>query len=528
MITKTKLIYFAFILFFFYGCAKRATLTGGPKDITPPQLDSLKSTKNYQTHFKKQKITLYFNEWITLKNKNKVLISPPLKNKLKIKQKGKKVTIEFDPKDTLDEKTSYNINFGNSIVDFTEGNPAQNLNFVFSTGDYIDSLQIKGKITDYNDKAQKDVLVMLYDTPDDSVVVKQKPYYFAITDKKGDFTISNIKQGFFKLFVLKDANNDFLYNSEKEEIAFLDTLIQIKPDSITPFYKLSIFKPEPPLRVKEKEYKTKGKIKITFNRVPHKLNISSISPPPVYYEQQNDSLLVWLENIPDSVKMILNLEEKTDTLLIKRKRILADEDSLFLVSKNKNVKLLAGDTLKLVFNQPFFIKDTTKISLLDTSGLKINFNYGIDSIKKRNLLINANWTKDKEYKLQILPGFIRGIFDQNTDTIDINIKVDNKENYASLECQIDSLQKSMQYIVLLKKNKKLIKKTIVKDKTSDTLLCPVLEPGKYKLEIIVDNNKNGRYDSGDYFKKLKPEKIYNFQLKELKKNWKQKENIILK
>ena len=520
-------IYFLVILLLAQGCATKASLSGGPRDTEPPALDTLKSTKNFQTHFKKQKIKLYFNEWIELKNKNKIIISPPLKNRLKIKQKGKKVIVEFDPADTLDENTTYSINFGNSIVDFTEGNPAKNIVFVFSTGDKIDSLQITGKVTGLDGKPQKDVLVMLYTTPDDSIVVKSKPYYFAITDKKGNFKIGNIKEGKYKLFALKDANNDFLYNSEKEEIAFLDTMISVKNDTVIPFYSLRLFKPEPPLRITGKEFDTKGKVKIIYNREPAKTDLLYSTVKPVYYVQNKDSLLIWIDKNPDSIKLVLQSEENTDTLLIKRKRNIKKPDTLLLTNRQKLFKFLSGDTLRLSFNQPVFMRDSSMISLADTSGNNAGFKYAIDSLKKTDFILKGEWEEGKEYKLKIFPGFITGIFGQKADTIDIQIAIDKAENYSSLKCEIDSLKKDMQYIITLKKGGKPVKKIIVTGKEKVKLTFPHLVPGNYELEVIEDSNKNGKYDSGSYFKKQKPEKIYTFVLKELKRNWQHKEQIIL-
>ncbi|MCB0383406.1 MAG: hypothetical protein KDD05_08955, partial [Psychroserpens sp.] len=81
--------------------------------------------------------------------------------------------------------TTYAFNFGQSIVDNNEENPYDYYRYVFSTGDVIDSLSVKGIILDA-EKRQPDtfVSVMLYEldsTYTDSTVYKQKPKYITNT-----------------------------------------------------------------------------------------------------------------------------------------------------------------------------------------------------------------------------------------------------------------------------------------------------------------------------------------------------------
>ena len=130
-------------------CAKRGTPTGGPKDIAPPIL--VRSTPaNMSINFKSNKIRLYFDELIKLKDvQEQLIVSPPLKYNLEISpQGGASKYVEIKIKDTLKANTTYTLNFGQSIQDNNEGNPSSFLTYVFSTGDYIDSLQVSGVVKD--------------------------------------------------------------------------------------------------------------------------------------------------------------------------------------------------------------------------------------------------------------------------------------------------------------------------------------------------------------------------------------------
>jgi len=130
-------------------CARRGRPTGGPKDVTPPVLLKAEPA-NMTINFEENKIRLYFDELVKLEDvQEQLIVSPPLKYLPDITpQGGANKFVEIRIKDTLQENTTYTLNFGQSIVDNNEGNPSSFLTYVFSTGDYIDSLAVKGAIRD--------------------------------------------------------------------------------------------------------------------------------------------------------------------------------------------------------------------------------------------------------------------------------------------------------------------------------------------------------------------------------------------
>ncbi|OUS15582.1 hypothetical protein A9Q93_06490, partial [Nonlabens dokdonensis] len=102
-------------------CAKRGSPTGGPVDEEPPVILRI-FPDNYTRNFKKQIIEIEFDEFVKLNDLQKQLvISPPLKSRPIISPQGspsKKITIEIT--DTLQDNTTYVLNFGESIVDNNE------------------------------------------------------------------------------------------------------------------------------------------------------------------------------------------------------------------------------------------------------------------------------------------------------------------------------------------------------------------------------------------------------------------------
>ena len=206
--------------------------SGGEKDIIPPEIINT-SPPNYQTNFRNTEIELTFDEFVELKNFNQQFsVSPPLENKVDYNLKGKTLTITL--LDTLKENTTYTLNFGNSIVDITEGNPQTSFKYVFSTGPILDSLKIQGEVHNaLSGKPMKGLLAMLYlDSEEDSVGYKSKPQYYAVTQEDGSFNIENIKDDSYRLLVLDDKDFDFKITSRKEPRGFESELIKPSNDSI--------------------------------------------------------------------------------------------------------------------------------------------------------------------------------------------------------------------------------------------------------------------------------------------------------
>ncbi len=264
------------LLFFFGGCAKMGSLTGGYKDEVPPVLISSKPL-NYSVNFNSEKIELEFDEYIALKNVNQeLIISPPLPKKPVVRIKNKSVIIDL--KNELRSNTTYTLNFGKSITDNNEGNPLTNFEFVFSTGTFLDSLSVQGTLLNsFNLLPSKEPFVVgLYHQSVDSVPMKTIPVYIGKTDAKGLFQINNIKADTFKLFALKDLNYNLLFDLPNEEIGFVDTLLILTPEFLSSLPlriaaadtvlmdTIDVKKPVPTPSVADKKREKKSKKKESF------------------------------------------------------------------------------------------------------------------------------------------------------------------------------------------------------------------------------------------------------------------------
>jgi len=228
----TFIIILAISLIIISACAKVGSVAGGPRDEVPPVVLG-SEPENYSLNFDDDRIEIEFNEFLQLKNVNQELVvSPPLEEKPVVRLKNKSIIIDFETE--LRDSTTYTMNFGQSVADNNEGNVLENYEFVFSTGNYIDSLGLTGTLVNAFDlKILEDpVTIMLYDTIYDSIPYLEIPVYIGKTSKEGVFSINNMKPGIYKVFGLKDGNYNFLYDLPDESISFLDTAVMLMPDFI--------------------------------------------------------------------------------------------------------------------------------------------------------------------------------------------------------------------------------------------------------------------------------------------------------
>src|SRR5574344_2483573 len=175
-----------------FACAKQVSLTGGDKDITPPEL-TLSKPETGTVNFAENVITFKFNEYVKLNSaQQKLIVSPPLETNPTVRLNGKYVKILFD--DTkLKDNTTYSINLSNIIGDNNENNLIRSFIYSFSTGNVIDSLCISGKLSDVlTGEAMEDVTVLLHSDMSDSAFSKVVREYIGKTDKDGAVLLQNL------------------------------------------------------------------------------------------------------------------------------------------------------------------------------------------------------------------------------------------------------------------------------------------------------------------------------------------------
>ncbi|MDY5075889.1 MAG: Ig-like domain-containing domain [Paludibacteraceae bacterium] len=212
------------LLLFFSSCANRGIgPQGGPKDTIPPRMVK-EQPLNQSVNFHGKKIEITFNEYLQLDNiQQNLLVSPPQQVSPIVKAVGKKVTVEMQ--EDLIDSTTYTLDFGNAICDYTEKNPLRGYVFAFSTGDRIDSMEVYGRVANAEDlNPVSGLMVGLQANLHDSAFSTLPFTRVARSDSLGEFGIQNLRNGIYRLYALQDQSRDFLYQPG-EGLAFSDSLV---------------------------------------------------------------------------------------------------------------------------------------------------------------------------------------------------------------------------------------------------------------------------------------------------------------
>ena len=229
---KKLIVYFLIILCIIQhitvlqGCANIIPPGGGPIDSTPPQLVEA-NPPNLSKNFKGKQATFTFDEFVQVQNLTENLVVSPTPVILpRVDYKLHTVTLRL--KDTLEENTTYTINFGNAIQDVHENNPIKNFTYVFSTGPTIDSLELKGRVVlAESGNTDTTMIAVLHKSRDDSAVVNERPRYIVKLDGKGNFNFHHLPAGTFSLYAMKDEGGSHRYQSPTQLFAFSDSPIVV-------------------------------------------------------------------------------------------------------------------------------------------------------------------------------------------------------------------------------------------------------------------------------------------------------------
>lgn len=488
-------------------CANMLAPTGGQKDITYPKI--VKSyPENYSKNFKGKKIEIEFNEYIVLKDIQNQLIVSPGNIETDVKKTGKKIIVEF--KNDLQPNTTYIINFGNSISDYTESNINKEFKFILSTGADIDSLNISGRLIDaYKTDAIKDALICLYtDVENDSIIYLSKPVYTTKTDEDGNFILSNLKENKYKVIALTETNNNKIYDSQDEQLAFVDTSIILNKNIDLNLLKLFKEIPEKTKILDKKiEYQ---KVDLIFNKkyADYTFIKTDSLLDTIVYNKTKDSVSLYYKTKIDSSSFEINYDNKIDTIKYKFAKNLKPKKFIIDINtKNDSDKIYVYTNNKI----KEFIKDS--INLYEDS-IKVNFDL---KINLNQLELKYDFDTHKKYFVILKDSSLIDYQNQKNKRLKKNIEFYKDEDFGIIELKFKGAIKNK--IIEIYNDKGITVSKTELNKTSNIKVNKLIA-GNYRIRIITDINNNGKWDTGNYLKKIQPEPIeyYKDDIK-VRANW---------
>jgi hypothetical protein len=529
-------------------CAQIVGLTGGKKDTQPPKLlEATPPEKN--TGSTPEHIVLKFDEFVQIKDlSSQLIVSPRLKTPPEIRAEGKKIVIDLK-KEELAPNTTYRLYFGKSIADLNESNSIEDFEYVFSTGDVIDTLKIQGSVSDaFSTKPSTDILLGLYFKKEatDSIVYKSEADYIARSGENGTFTFRNLPKRTFVIYGIDDKNKNKLYDGETEKVAFWGPDLKLTGDTTIP---LKLFQEESSKSfIKKTNNPYYGFTQIILNRKV-KVRVAPLYPSDKMNISETkagiekDTVAIYYKNINDSLSLVFsNLANgKTDTLKLTLPKNNQNKKRLkSFITNTQGGKLALNDKLRLTFLNWM---DTSR-SDRETSRSKIKLRSKEDSLIG-NVPVNGHWRDIISYELDIklkegLDYSFKidtgAFYDMNQFTNDssvVNFKTQSKTDFGKLTLKLRLNTKQDYIIQLITEQGQVIKEDFISFSLSSSNAVSIdfidILPGTYFARIIFDDNANKKWDTGNLIRKKQPERVHinSKQLKVLS-DWEVEEEIMLK
>ena len=510
------------ILILVVSCAKRGTITGGLKDTLAPVLKT-SFPKNFSANFKGNEIKLTFDEYVKLKNLNKQLVvSPPMQTMPTISPTTASKTLSIKINDTLQPNTTYSFNFGQSIEDNNESNPYPQFKYVFSTGSYIDSLSLSGKVKDaLNKEVASFVSVMLYEvnpTFKDSVVYKTAPKYLTNTlDSLKTFKLDNLKAGKYLLVAMKDVNNNNKFNPKEDKIGFHQAFVTIPNDTL---FEMELFKEVPDFKSVKPIQASGNRLLLGYEGKAKNLNLilknkNELIPTIVTQFPKKDSVQIWYKPIKtDSLNLVVTKEKYSEKFTFKIKD--QKKDSLSFTPKQSGV-LPLDEKFTLLASRPLVKFDPSKIKITDKDSVAVAFTTDYDVFTQQFTL---DFKKEplQKYHFTLLPGALTDFLEQPNDTLSYRLNTKNTSDYGNLRINLKNV-KQFPVIVELTTDKGEVIASAYSEKNT-TIDFNNLNPALFILRIIYDENKNNEWDTGNYLEKKQSEEVLYFPTGiDVRANW---------
>ena len=520
-----KVFYMAVLALLAVACAKQGYPSGGPKDTEPPQAVSC-TPQNESRNFGKNQFAVHFNEYVVLKDaENNVLISPPMKQKPEFTAQGKKVVVKI--KDTLQANTTYLFQFKGAVIDYTEGNALPSFEYVFSTGDVMDTLMLAGHVTQARNGAlwKETLTVAAYRGAD------TMPSFVTRTDPTGGFAFHYIPSGDYRIVAFEDRDRD-LQVGASEPVAW-DEVRHAATDSVDSagIVCLRISAPERKAqRLLKSEFTEKGRI-ILVAALPMQHPVLSGEAVEWRLNERRDTMTVWCLNAKcDSTVLMLSDEGMSDTLKLRYRQTKSRPRRARGVqapqpgdSPQPLMRELCGgsdafyDDLRLAFSVPIvkvadsamaevmWMKDSSVSRyplLLDSTGLTAR--------------IDATLRSGESYHVRLRDSLFTNLYGTPTDSLSFTL---TPRDYATLTLHVDN-QTGSPLVVEVLDNRDTVVQQMTLPSQGGTLRFSHLKAAEYRLRAVLDVDANGSWTTGDYRLRRQPEECLLYEKKlQLREKW---------
>ena len=551
---------------FFPSCANTTQApSGGKKDTIPPYIIDIKPLPGVVgVPLTGASFIFTFSEYVTIKTPTNIFLSPPQKRTPKSRLRGRSLIVSFE--EPLQPNTTYTLSFTDAIADANEGNMFAGYTYVFSTGEQIDTMMMTGTVVNCNTLAPvKGATVVLYKDHRDSAIYQGPPYAATKTDDWGFFVLPYIQDTLYRLYAIKDANNDNLYDSESEQVAFIDSLLRpvmVAGDTVREMLKydmldtvrclarrseheLKLFREKPSRQyIVKKVRASERSAYLTFHAPGAWIDSLWIRG---YRDDQlisqfnilQDSLELWINSrraAPDTMRIYVNYR-KTDSLgrLVPDQEIvklpMTRENRTYSKSTRRDIKHddttcvytfkaepenVEQEGFILEFRNPIISEqfDSVQFRIINTRQRESRGEFTVeqDSLNLRRYILRPkeDLVRGFEYSMKLPYRAFRDINGFYSDSALVKVSLPTDESLSVLELELSSVDRKI-IVELLGEKRDRVLRTYVTDKDG-TLRFPYLKAGRYSIRITEDGNRNSIVDTGSLLEHRQPESVVFLEL----------------
>jgi hypothetical protein len=551
---------------FFPSCANTTQApSGGKKDTIPPYIIDIKPLpRTVDVPVKGVTFEFVFNEYVTIKTPANIFLSPPQQRPPKSRLRGRSLLVSFE--EPLEPNTTYTLSFTDAIADANEGNMFAGYTYVFSTGSQIDTMMMTGTVVDCNTLAPvKGATVLLHKDHGDSAIFNRRPYAAVKTDDWGFFALPFIQDTLYRLYAIRDADQDNRYNPETETVAFIDSLIRpvmVAGDTVREMLKydmldtlrclarrseheLKLFREKPSRQFIVNKVRTAERSAYLTFQAPgawiDSLWIRGYQADQVItqFNIQQDSLEIWINSrraAPDTMRIFVNYR-KTDTLgrLVpaqevvrlpmpndKRtyskslRRNLRHEDTTCVFTFKAEPENVEQNGFELEFRNPIISEqfDSVDFRVINTRQRESRAEFTVeqDSLNLRRYILRP---KDEmmpgyEYTMKLPYRAFRDVNGFYSDSSLVKVSLPTDETLSTLELELSGVDRKIIVDLLGEKRDRVLRSYITA--SDGTLHFPYLKAGRYSIRITEDGNRNSIVDTGSLLEHRQPETVVFLQL----------------
>ena len=293
------------------------------------------------------------------------------------------------------------------------------------------------------------------------------------------------------------------------------------------------------------------------------LNFNAEDAFVVEPSEKKDTILYWLRDTTlvnqDTLSVEMTyyatdslgeLQLKTDTLEIlskdpyaKRMKKLADEHKEWKKKQEKAAKkgmpvdsvmpvkhldlkwdapseLAPDQNISVTFTTPLALADTSKIRLyskIDTLWYEAPYEFRPMKNAHRTYELLGEWRPKVEYSLEVDSAAFTDIYGLTSNKLKQGFKVKSLDSFSSLIFTFEGMAGKNIIAYLLDKGGNTTKTATT---TDGSVQFFYIKPGTYYLQMLVDHNGNGQWDTGNYDEDLQPEEVYYYpHAIECKEKW---------